>query len=281
MAEGKLPAFQFYTGDWMKDPLVRCVSHAARGLWIDMLCLMHESDRRGFLQLPNGEPMSEVHIARMTGIPPEEVSRLLTELSTSGVYSCTERGTIYSRRMAKDESKRVKCKEAGKLGGNPKLKNNEEFGATLKGHSKGHSKGGSNRLPTPSFAVASSSSKDFKDTPSETPEKPPAVPVPKPPEDQKQPEPRPPRVPTPVQNVVKAFKITMGVDENDVAWDKVYFRRYSRPAADLLALFGGDIGWVCDCIEAVAGKLEKKGLSWTPETIVKHAGDFKNGRLMK
>lgn len=73
----------------------------------------------------------------------------------------------------------------------------------------------------------------------------------------------------------------MKVDENDKAWDKVYFRRYARPAADLLALFGGDIGSVCDCIEAVAGKLEKKGLSWTPETIVKHAGDFKNGRLMK
>lgn len=118
-------------------------------------------------------------------------------------------------------------------------------------------------------------------TPSETPEPTPAVPEIQPSEPPKQPEPKPPRKPTGVQDVVRAFKITMKVDENDKAWDKVYFRRYSRPAADLLSLFGGDIGWVCDCIEAVAGKLEKKGLSWTPETIVKHAGDFKNGRLMK
>lgn len=281
MVQSKLPAFQFYTGDWMKDPLLRCVSHCARGLWIDMLCLMHESDRRGFLQLPNGEPMSEVHIARMTGIPPEEVSRLLTELDSSGVYSRTERGTIYSRRMARDESKRVKCKEAGKLGGNPKLQKNEEFGATLKGHSKGEPKGESNRLPTPSSSSSFSSSKELKDTPSKPPEKPPAVPVPKLPEDHKPQEPKPQRVTTPVQNVVKAFKITMKVDQNDTAWDKVYFRRYARPAKDLLDLFGNDLGWVCDCIESVAMALDKKGLTWTPETIVKHAGDFKNGRLMK
>ena len=31
----KLPAFQFYPGDWRKDPnLCRC-SHAAKGVWID------------------------------------------------------------------------------------------------------------------------------------------------------------------------------------------------------------------------------------------------------
>ena len=42
----KLPSFQFYPGDWMKDPGLRSVSLEARGLWIDMLCLLFESGRR-------------------------------------------------------------------------------------------------------------------------------------------------------------------------------------------------------------------------------------------
>lgn len=162
----KLPAFQFYPGDWLKDPLLRCVSSAARGLWIDMLCLMHESGRRGYLQFETGDPMLPVHIARMTGVEHDEVTGLIAELRTSGVLSCTEHGTIYSRRMARDESKRVKCQNAGKRGGNPTLRNNSENGATLKGASKGaikgspkgDSKGDSNRKPTPSSSSSVSSS---------------------------------------------------------------------------------------------------------------------------
>jgi hypothetical protein len=43
----KLPAFQFYPGDWRKDPnLCRC-SHAAKGVWIDMICLMHSDSKIG------------------------------------------------------------------------------------------------------------------------------------------------------------------------------------------------------------------------------------------
>ena len=266
----------------MKDPLVRCISSSARGLWIDMLCLMHESAHRGFLELANGEPMTALHIGRMTGIEHGEVESLLSELLSAGVYSCTELGTIFSRRMARDESKRVKCQEAGKLGVNPKLKNNEEFGTTLKGISKGdikgHSKGQSNRLPTPSFAVSVSSSKELKDKETKPPEKPPAdhpLNVTEPP---KKPY-GPPK--TDIQKVVSGFKAVMNVPDDDREWDAVYFRRYSRPAADLLRLCGGDVLVVADCIDQVSAAMEKKGLSWTPETIVKHAGDWKNGRLFK
>jgi hypothetical protein len=73
----------------------------------------------------------------------------------------------------------------------------------------------------------------------------------------------------------------MNVPDDDREWDAVYFRRYSRPAADLLRLCGGDVLVVADCIDQVSAAMEKKGLSWTPETIVKHAGDWKNGRLFK
>lgn len=98
----KSPAFQFYPGDWMKDPALRSVSLEARGLWMDMLCLMHESIRRGYLQHSTGRPMSHEQIARMSGCSPEVCARLLEELEETGVFSREEDGTIYSRRMARE-----------------------------------------------------------------------------------------------------------------------------------------------------------------------------------
>jgi hypothetical protein len=137
----KLPAFQFYVGDWMKDPALRACGPAARGLWMDMLCLMFETARRGYLQHTTGAPVTPEQLARMTGCTADEVTHLLRELEDSGVFSRTENGVIYSRRIARDEDKRAKCVAAGKLGGNPTLKGGLKGGP--KGRSKGQSQGGS------------------------------------------------------------------------------------------------------------------------------------------
>jgi hypothetical protein len=90
----------------MKDPELRSVSLAARGLWIDMLSLMFECDRRGYLQL-NGKPVNADQLARMTGCSTGEVSHCLQELDDSGVFSRSDDGTIYSRRLVRDEKKRA------------------------------------------------------------------------------------------------------------------------------------------------------------------------------
>jgi hypothetical protein len=45
----KLPAFQFYPGDWQKDPSLRVCSHAAKGVLMDTTCIMFECDPRGVL----------------------------------------------------------------------------------------------------------------------------------------------------------------------------------------------------------------------------------------
>ena len=111
----KRPSFQWYSADWLKDPGVRSVSLAARGLWIEMLCLMDQSPRRGHLTLSD-KPLSAEVLARMTGTSTEEVSRLLQELSTAGVYSSTESGIHYSRRMVRDEANRSAAVANGKLG---------------------------------------------------------------------------------------------------------------------------------------------------------------------
>ena len=157
----KLPSFQFYPGDWMKDPGLRSVSLEARGLWIDMLCLLFESVRRGYLQHATGKPVSPEQLARMTGDSAEQVSRLLQELEDSGVFSRTEQGTIYSRRMIRDERKRTACSEAGKKGGgNPDFHGTKYLRPTFKGNPKGESKGGrkgeSKQNPNPSSSTSSS-----------------------------------------------------------------------------------------------------------------------------
>lgn len=89
------------------------------------------------------------------------------------------------------------------------------------------------------------------------------------------------KIKTNIQQVVLGFKLKMRNDFNDKEWDQVYFPRFSKPAKDLLILFKNDVDTCLDCIEQVVNALEKLNRSWSPETIVKHAADWRNGRLFK
>ena len=126
MTNGKLPAIQFYLGDWMKDPAVRASSLAARGLWIELIFAMHDSPRRGFLELKSDKPLSNEQIARKVGASVKDCKVLLEELDDLGVYSVTENGVIFNRRMVRDEAKRGKLSEAGKRGGRMRVANERE-----------------------------------------------------------------------------------------------------------------------------------------------------------
>ncbi len=139
----------------MKDPALRSVSSGARGLWIDILCLLCDCVPRGYLQSASGKPYSPEQIARMTGnLSVEEVSGWIAELEDAGVPSRTDAGVLYSRRIVRDEHKRNLCAEAGKLGGNPTLKGLPKGGG--KGPPKGGGKGGVKGYPTPSSSSSSS-----------------------------------------------------------------------------------------------------------------------------
>lgn len=116
----KLPALHFYVQDYLAD--TRSLSNETKGFYVDLLCYMHKSSRRGFLQQPNGNPYSPVQLGTMTGCSADEASRLLRDLLSSEVISATPKGIPYSRRMVRDEKKRVLCKRAGLKGGNPTLK---------------------------------------------------------------------------------------------------------------------------------------------------------------
>lgn len=106
----KLPAFQFYPGDWMKDPCVRRCSHAAKGVWVDMLCLMFECERRGVLAT-GSSPWSLEEVVAAVGGNADVTRCCIDELVTKRVCAIDETGAYYSKRMVRDEETRQHGKD--------------------------------------------------------------------------------------------------------------------------------------------------------------------------
>lgn len=102
---------KFYPRDWRGDQALRAVSIAARGLWMECLCIMHEAKPYGHLML-NGKPVGDDALARMTGASVDEVSGLMSELRQAGAFSVTREGVIFSRRMTKDHARASKGRKA-------------------------------------------------------------------------------------------------------------------------------------------------------------------------
>ena len=147
----KRPAFQFYPGDWLRDTALRTCSIGARGLWIDIICFMHEGNPYGHLKV-NQKVILPTNLAVMCGATLGDIDGWLFELSSAGVFEKTEDGTIYSRRMIRDEAIREARAAGGKLGGNPMLKDAPKVNheVNLETETK------VNRNPTPSSSSSSS-----------------------------------------------------------------------------------------------------------------------------
>lgn len=78
----KRPSFQFYPADWRSNAKLRRCSDAARGAWVDVLCLLHDADEYGVLRWPL------VDIAQASGVK----IKLLRELSEKGVLKGADKG---------------------------------------------------------------------------------------------------------------------------------------------------------------------------------------------
>jgi hypothetical protein len=118
---GKLPAFMFYPGDWQKDPCLRRCSKAAKGVWMDMLCLLFECPVRGVFVDAGGKPWSDEEIAEAIGGDVGANLGHIAELVSKGVAQRDTRGAIFSRRMVRDEQNRRSATER---------KRKERFGHT-------------------------------------------------------------------------------------------------------------------------------------------------------
>lgn len=117
----KQPWFKFYPQDWRGDAKLRMCSIGARGLWTEMLCVMHEAEPYGYLTI-SGKPVSARQMASLAGVSQGECMKYMLELASAGVYSIDDDKTIFSRRMVRDKAKAEKDRENGKGGGNPRLK---------------------------------------------------------------------------------------------------------------------------------------------------------------
>ena len=79
----KLPHIQFYVGDWRKEVGIQSLSYHHRGIWFELLLLMHGSEQRGKLVL-NGKPISNASLARLLGLSRQG---LLNKLKRYGIGS--------------------------------------------------------------------------------------------------------------------------------------------------------------------------------------------------
>lgn len=117
------PSFQFYPADWLTDHNLKNCSFSAQGLWINLLCFMHRGVPYGHLADSQGKAISMEQVWKQTGAKHRRnFNQSLAELERNSVISRAEDGTYFSRRLVRDEQKRLKQAEFGKQGGNPTLK---------------------------------------------------------------------------------------------------------------------------------------------------------------
>lgn len=99
----KLPYLDLYTGDWLKDPSLSLCEPATRGIWIDLLCAMHERDRCGVI---TGTPDQLARISRCSAV---DFVQAVADLQTHQAAEVTQRGdkyTVINRRMKNDADRR-------------------------------------------------------------------------------------------------------------------------------------------------------------------------------
>lgn len=106
---------------WRGDLELRSCSLAARGLWAELLMVMHDCEPYGHLVV-NGRAPDLAAIGRLVGTSTSEAKKLLAELEAARVFSRTPEGVIYSRRFVEDERAYIAACEHGLKGGNPSLK---------------------------------------------------------------------------------------------------------------------------------------------------------------
>lgn len=85
-------------------------------------------------------------------------------------------------------------------------------------------------------------------------------------------------IPEPTENPVAAlvifYKVTKGIEYDNRVWDKIHFARCMKAAKDILmALESFETSK--KCIEELSDRFNSNSLTWSLETIVKHAFDWK------
>lgn len=155
---------KFWPQDWQRDPALRSCGMAARGLWMELICMMHEGEPYGHLTI-NGRQPTMRQLGTITGAGEKEAAKLIKELEEAGVFSRREDGLIFSRRMVRDNETSEVARQYGSTGGNPNLKRRDKLDSfsPITGGVNPPLNGGSNHQEA-----------EYKNTEAEPPASPPA-----------------------------------------------------------------------------------------------------------
>ena len=102
----KRPSFQFYPADWRNNAKLRRCSWEARGAWVEVMCLLHDSEEYGLLR------WSLKEITQAIGAP----IKLLRELVDKGVIKGSDgayESLIYTPRSGRKDGPPVEVLAAG------------------------------------------------------------------------------------------------------------------------------------------------------------------------
>ena len=117
----KNPYATFFWRDWQADSKLRMCSVGARGLWMELLCIMAQNDEQFGHLSHHGQPIAGQVLCRMIGCTDQELASMQVELVAAGVPDIDANGVWSSRRLIRDEIARVNGQKNGKRGGNPAL----------------------------------------------------------------------------------------------------------------------------------------------------------------
>ena len=94
---------RFDPESWLQDRALRGCSPAARGIWMDVLCLMHTSPVYGKLLGPDRNPYTYTDLAAIMLVDRRTVKAMMEELLQRGVCDIDPQlGVPVSRRMRRD-----------------------------------------------------------------------------------------------------------------------------------------------------------------------------------
>lgn len=125
----KRPSFQFYPADWRNNAKLRRCSWAARGVWIELLGLLHDSDEYGILRWPLKE------VAQAIGAPVKELNELVTKGVLYGCASGVCEEMVYVPRSGRKEGEPVVLvpAQAGPIWYSPRMVR-DEYKASIRGN---------------------------------------------------------------------------------------------------------------------------------------------------
>lgn len=152
----KRPSFQFYPGDWQANSNLRRCTHAEKGVWLDVMCLMHDQPEYGILRWPLKE------IAQAVGGKPADLRGLVTKGVLKGSDTYLSEPHIYTPRSGRKDGEPVTLipTQDGPIWYSSRMVK-DEYVRTIRGESTRFgdvSDEASKRSPKPPFGDGSSSS---------------------------------------------------------------------------------------------------------------------------